>query len=104
MRTQLGLPSWPPKSQTYDHLYRRGMEPKSREQKIRLQGGKKKRLLLLSGWGLGEECENLASALKSVLSNLRELSSNILRGSLQSVLSVGVSMKRLIFHSSNKLK
>ncbi|XP_067472245.1 NLR family CARD domain-containing protein 3-like isoform X1 [Thunnus thynnus] len=44
-----------------------------------------------------ELCENLASAIKSVLSDLRELelSGNILMGSLRSVLSVGLSSPKL---------
>lgn len=49
----------------------------------------------LSGWGIsGDE---LASAVKSVISNLRELelSGNILRDSLCSVLSVGLGSPKL---------
>lgn len=52
----------------------------------------------LSGQGLGQKrCENLASAIKSVLATLRklELSGNILGGSLHSVLSAGLSSTQL---------
>ncbi|XP_063327577.1 NACHT, LRR and PYD domains-containing protein 12-like isoform X3 [Pelmatolapia mariae] len=52
----------------------------------------------LSGNGLSEtQCENLASAIKSIISNLKELelSDNILRDSLLSVLSTGLGCTNL---------
>ncbi|XP_028267020.1 NACHT, LRR and PYD domains-containing protein 12-like [Parambassis ranga] len=54
--------------------------------------------LSLSGSGFTDtECENLASALKSLVTNLRELelSGNVLRGSLLPVLSVGFGCSKL---------
>ncbi|XP_051244101.1 NACHT, LRR and PYD domains-containing protein 3 isoform X2 [Dicentrarchus labrax] len=55
--------------------------------------------LSLSGNGLSRnKCEKLASAIKSVISNLRELelSCSILNGSLCSVLSVGLNSPKLV--------
>lgn len=52
----------------------------------------------LSGHGLSEtQSENLASAIKSIISNLKELelSDNILRDSLLSVLSTGLGCTNL---------
>ncbi|XP_059203805.1 NLR family CARD domain-containing protein 3-like isoform X2 [Centropristis striata] len=54
--------------------------------------------LSLSGEGIGQpDCENMASAIKSLISNLRELelSDQILRGSLYSFLSVGLGIPKL---------
>ncbi|XP_029914819.1 NACHT, LRR and PYD domains-containing protein 12-like isoform X2 [Myripristis murdjan] len=54
--------------------------------------------LSLSGDGLSTDmCENLASAIISIISNLRqlELGGNILKGSFQSVLSVGLHSPKL---------
>ncbi|KAL3987344.1 nuclear receptor co-repressor 2 [Sarotherodon galilaeus] len=58
----------------------------------------KLKTLSLSGRGLSEtQCENLASAIKSIISNLKELelSDNILRDSLFSVLSTGLGCTNL---------